>query len=110
MRSTACEAIYVGNTNMLELRGLRDGLTGEYLSGATVTATVKDAAGANVTGESWPKALSYVDDSEGVYRVSLSHQLAVVAGAGYVAVIDVDADSGRRGRWELPLIAKVRRS
>lgn len=109
-RSTAFDVAYVGNNNTLELRGLRDERTGEYLNAATVTATVQTAAGASLTGETWPKTMAYVDGSRGVYQANISHAAAFEAEARYTAIITVDAGEGRRGRWELPVLAKVRRS
>lgn len=101
---------YLGNTNTLRLDGLR--LLGEdtYADDATVTATVKDADGNAVTGQSWPVALAYVAGSDGRYEGALSHQLALEDGAEYVAEIAAEAASGAIGFWEFPFVASVRRA
>lgn len=109
-RSTAFEIAWVGNNNTLELRALRDERTGEFLDAAAVTVTIRDAAGAPITGETWPKAVVHVEGSKGVYQANISYQAAFVPEGQYTAVIDVDAGDARRGHWELPLLAKVRRS
>ena len=43
--------LYVANSNVLELQGLTNSATGVADTGATVTVTLKDRAGANVTGQ-----------------------------------------------------------
>lgn len=105
--SRSSESVYVGNDNILELRGLRDEITGVWVNNATVTITVTGAAGA-VAGESWPKDMSYVIDSDGVYRTTLGAAAQIVDGGRYEAVIDVVV-SGLHARWQTPLIGKARR-
>lgn len=107
---------YVGNTNNVELNGLKSDLEDEYLNNYQPTLTVKDSAGNEVDAatsvELWPVAMSYVAGSDGNYVAAISYELELVDGESYTAVIDVDAsdtDSGERfGHWELPFIARVR--
>lgn len=51
-----------------------------YLTDATVTVSLKDASGAAITGETWPKTLDYVAGSAGRYRAVLTDALGVSAG------------------------------
>lgn len=104
---------YVGNTNVITLTGLMSEDEATYLNAATVTVTVKDSAGAEVTGETWPVTMDYVDASDGDYRAAISYAADLTAGNSYVAVIDVDATdtSGERvGHWEFPFKAEVRKT
>lgn len=106
---------YVGNTNNVELNGLKSDLEDEYLNGFQPTLTIKDSTGneleAPTSVEPWPVTMSYVAGSEGDYIVALSYELELIDGQTYTAIINVDAsdtDSERYGHWELPFIARVR--
>lgn len=103
------QTLYVGNDMLLEVADLKDDVTGEHLNAATVTVTLKDSAGVNVTGETWPLALAYVTSSNGVYRATLKDTLSLTANARYVATVIADAGSGKRAQWELDVVARTRR-
>lgn len=103
------QTLYVGNDMLLEVSGLRDDVTGDYLNAATVTVTLKDSAGVNVTGETWPLALAYVTSSNGVYRATLKDTLSLTANARYVATVIADGGEGKRAQWELDVVARTRR-
>lgn len=74
-----------GNPPVLQAT-LRDAITGLPLNAATIAATIVDASGAPVVGETWPITLGYVALSAGIYRVQLDASLALVAGQQYTAV------------------------
>lgn len=101
--------LYVGNDTALEVGDLRDELTGEALNSASVAVTLKDAAGANVTGGTWPLAMVYVTDSDGVYRCTLGHALSLTAGQKYTAVITANAGTGLYATWNEECVARLRR-
>lgn len=103
------QTLYLGSDMLFELAGLRDQATGDYLNAATVTVTLQDSAGVNVTGETWPLAMTYVTSSNGVYRATLKDTLSLTANARYVATVIADAGSGKRGQWELDVVARTRR-
>lgn len=103
------QTLYLGSDMLFEMAGLRDQVTGDYLNAATVTVTLKDSAGVNVTGETWPLALAYVTSSNGVYRATLKDTLSLTANARYVATVIADAGSGKTARWELDVVARTRR-
>lgn len=103
---------YVANTNVLTLTGLVSEDDGAPLNSATVTVTIKDAADSSIAGESWPVTMDYVDESEGNYRALISSAAALVAGAKYKAIVDVnasDTSSERIAHWEFPFTAQVRK-
>lgn len=101
--------LYKGNDMVIELDGLKNEVTGEYVNNATVTFTLKDAAGATVTGQSFPTAMPYVTASNGLYRATLSDAAAVVVGTRYVVEINVDAGGGLNGKWELDAVCQTRK-
>lgn len=103
------QTLYYGNDMLLEVAGLRDQATGDYLNAATVTVTLEDDADVQVTGESWPLAMSYVASSNGVYRATLRDTLSLTNNARYVATVIADAGEGKRGRWDVDFVCKMRR-
>lgn len=100
--------LYMGSDTILELAGLKNELNGADLNAATVTVTLRDADGQEVGGETWPKALTYVAGSKGVYRATLPHTLALVANARYTGVVTADGGAGLRARWDIECIARLR--
>lgn len=86
---------------------LTDELTDTVITDATVTAQLEDAAGATVSGETWPITLAHV--SGGVYRGGASYAVAVEVGVEYVVEIVADK-SGNRGTWRVPVTAYQRES
>lgn len=103
------EIIYKDNPTVIELTGLADAITDDLSNTATVTITVKDAAGANVAGTAWPVTMAYIQSSEGGYRATLAKTLVLVANTVYYA--HIDATQGTlTGHWEIPLKAMARAS
>lgn len=98
--------IYILNDTVIELSALADGISGAYVNDATVSVTIKDAAGSTVTGGG-PTTLSYVTDSDGVYRGVVDKALAISERVTYFAEITA-ASSGRDGFWRIPLTAAYR--
>lgn len=101
--------VYVGNTNLIEVVGLKSAVEDGYVNDADVSVTVKDAAGTNVSGQTWPATLTYVTASDGNYRGILEDDLALVDGAQYYAHVDADGGANRIGHWEFAFIPKTRR-
>lgn len=104
------DIVYLDNDNLVEMDALTNSATGAYINNATVTLTaIRNAAGATVSGETFPKTMSYVAASNGKYQVAVDKAMVLVAGQAYTAVIDA-VSSGIDGHWELPLVALVRTS
>ena len=101
--------LYVGNDMLLEVEGLTDDAAGTWVNDASVTVTLKDAAGNEVGGDTWPKAMAYVTGTDGLYRVTLADTLGITANARYVAHVVADSGPGRRAAWEMDVLAKARR-
>ncbi len=102
------QALYKSNDNLLEIDGLKNAATDAYIDDATVTVTLVDAEGAEVTGQSWPTTMSYVASSNGKYRAVLKDALSVTNLDRYTAKITADGGSDLLGYWEFPLSAIVR--
>ena len=101
--------VLVNNDNVVELNGLRNPVTGEFLNAATVDITITDPDGVEVTGETWPLTIPYVAASNGIYRVILDKVIDFIAGVRYTAVINA-AESGLDAKWTLTYLAQVRDS
>lgn len=97
--------IYVANDNLVQLFGLKDERTNAYVSGATVTAQLRDAAGVAVGGAI---TLTYVAGSNGDYAGVVPDTTALVAGDRYTAEITADNGADQRGFWTLALYALAR--
>lgn len=106
----ACN-VYVGNTNVIELSGLKSAIEDSFVNDAEVTVTVKDEAGTNVTGQTWPLTLTSIDgtDPEGNYRGILKATIELTDGETYYAHIDANAGTDRVGHWEFAFKPKTRR-
>lgn len=87
----------VGNSNVVELRHLRNNETGEFDSTANVSVTLQTTGGVDVAGHTWPLAMTH--DKSGTYRVVLTSSLAVVAGEEYVQTIDAVGAGGLTARF-----------
>lgn len=100
---------FVANTNNLDLIGLRNAATGTYVNDADVTVTVRDKAGSEVLGETWPLTMDYVTGSQGDYRGVISHETALAAGQWYTAEITANADGASVAFWDFEFQAATRR-
>jgi hypothetical protein len=97
--------IYIDNNNLLTLTALTNCATGAVDTAATVTVTLKDRAGTNVTGQT---TMAHV--SAGTYRVTLDSDLSLTPNREYVAHINATGTGGEIGHWELELKAMARSS
>lgn len=102
------DIIYVANTNLLQLQGLKNEQDSSFQNSATVTVTIVDELGANVPNQTWPLTLPYVASSNGNYEERLPSTVTLVGGRCYTAIIDADAGGGLVGHWEIPLKVVVR--
>ena len=94
---------FAANSNVLELRGLKDSITGTFINNASVSLSdlQQDDTGETVMPLSGsPITLEYIASSDGNYRAVLDAELPLVAGKCYVAHIDADGGTDRVGHWE----------
>lgn len=81
------DILFVANSNLLRVDGLKDESSGGYINDADVEVTLKDANGVEVVGASWPIAASYITGSNGRYEAVLPHGLSLAVAALYSAEI-----------------------
>lgn len=98
--------IYVGNDTLLEVRSLTDQADGSAVESASVSVTMKDASGSNISGQVWPASLAHV--SAGTYRVVLPETLDLTAGGEYTAEITASVGGSTAAFWQIPFVARVR--
>jgi len=98
------------NDNLLQVKGLKDALTGALIDTATVTVTLKDLAGNAVAGAAWPLTLMAAGGGTGDYSVTIPDDIQVSAGDLYTAEIVADDGPGRRAVWKVPVQMLIRRS
>jgi hypothetical protein len=103
------DILWIGNSNLIRVRKLQNVQSGAYLNAATVTATIKDAAGNPLAGETWPISLSYETGTDGAYSADVSDGL--VAANGDTATLVVDCvESLIKAHYEIPLLCLTRKS
>ncbi|NOY63051.1 MAG: hypothetical protein GXP10_07865 [Gammaproteobacteria bacterium] len=101
--------LYISNDNLATLDALKNAADGTWINDATVTATLVDATGSPVTGQSWPLALPYVAGTNGRYQGILEDALGLAKKSGYTLKVIAMTGSGLKGYWEKSLRALVRR-
>ncbi len=101
------EVIFFKNDNVIELTGLKDEITQVDIDDATVTVTLKDSNGVDVTGETWPLAMAALG-SGGIYRATLTDTLGVTLLNQYVAVVNVTTIGGVVAKWSIPAQVTLR--
>ena len=85
--------LYINCDNRISTR-VRNTDTGEWVNDATVTVTLRNAAGSEVSGGNvWPATMSYKAGSDGLYQAVFQNGLSLTANAKYTATIDADGDS-----------------
>ena len=100
---------YIDNDNMIELTGLRDAANAIYLNGASVSLTLVDSATeVEISGQTWPATMSYVNASDGDYRLTLEYDLVVQHGQSLTAHVVADAGAGLRMVIRHPVLALYR--
>lgn len=101
--------LYLGNDNVLTLVGLQNDISAAYLNAATVTVTLVDSDGTEISGETWPLTMTYVATSDGNYRATLPDTLTgLTAADALTAKVSADGGAGLQGYWEVPVLAAVR--
>lgn len=106
---SANATLYVSNDTLVRVQGLRNASLSAsgYVNDATMTATVVDSTGDEVSGQSWPLTLSYVSDSDGNYEGTIQDTAEITAGSSYTIKVTANK-SGLKGYWELPATARAR--
>jgi len=98
--------VYVNNDNVIEAVVINS-KTGLPINDATVSFTVKDSDGTNLTGQTWPTTMDYVPSSDGVYRGTLKATTNLVQADKYIAVIDILTIEGPVGQKVCNLKAAI---
>ena len=101
-------ALYVGNSNVVELQALTNSVTDVVDTGATVTCTIYDSSGTEVTGQSWPAAMAH--DAAGTYRATLDDDIAIIADRAYTVHVDATGTGAEVGHWEVTITAQTRKT
>ena len=101
------EVIFFLNDNVIELTGLKDEVTGVEIDDATVSVTLLDKSGAQVTGQTWPTTMTALG-SGGIYRATLVDTLDTTLLDRYTAVVDVTTTGGEVAKWSIPAQVTLR--
>ena len=102
-----CAVYYLNNSLLIELDGLQNAADDSYVNTATVAASLKDANGDNLVGESWPVSLAYVGGSNGKYQGTVAAGLTVAKGDIIKLFVTATA-AGLAGEWTEDLQVEAR--
>ena len=91
---------------VVEVADVTDRITGTTIDDATINATLKDAAGVDVVGITWPQALDFV--SAGLYRKTIDKAATIIDGDGYTLEIVLATPAGNDAKWEIPVGGETR--
>lgn len=97
---------YEGNDTIIEVRNLKDALTGDAIDDAVLRLTLLTREGNPVVGDSWPKSFSL--GADGVYRVTVLGSLELKAGDMVQVIIEMTFPG--TARWLGKAIVKARES
>lgn len=105
MTKLANKVIFLLSDNTIQLDQLRD-IDGNYENSASVTATLFDSTGSEISGETWPINLTYVIGSNGTYRGVFRDSISIAEGDRVRATIIADAGVDKRSEWQCDFIVK----
>jgi hypothetical protein len=104
---TETNVLLTANSNLLEVNGLRNGLTNSFVNTALVIATLEDLKGNEIGGQIWPVTLAYVAGSDGCYRTTFAADLTIENEKQYKLTLVVQGD-GLDAHWDKFIQAKDR--
>jgi hypothetical protein len=99
------DVLLIGNDQSIQISGLQDGITGNYITDAAVTATLKNPDGTPVAGQSWPLTLDYVATSNGNYLGIIEDSVSLIARRPYTVEITANDGVNRVGFWSFTRFA-----
>jgi hypothetical protein len=101
--------IFIGNTNLAVMTGVKNGITGDIDDGATLTITLYESDGTTpVTGQTWPAPM--FNETGGTYVATLEEGLVLSLNHIYVAIVDGVGSAGEIMHIEQKAKAKIRGS
>jgi hypothetical protein len=98
--------LYPDNTQLVNIVGLKDKATGNFLDAATATATLIDQRG-NPDPVLNGITLSYLPGSDGDYQGTVPATFAASLGGGYKLLVTA-VQSGIQSLWTIPVIVRTR--
>jgi len=103
------QVVFNLNDHTIEVLGLKNTVSGAFQNAATVTLTMRDIAGTEVVGVTWPLTVPFVAASSGDYRETIDKALVVNVGSRYVAEVTA-AQAGLDAFWRVPIRIEHRES
>jgi hypothetical protein len=100
------KVLFIDNSNVIKIPVLTVSDSGLPDLGASVSVTVMDSAGAEVSGETWPVSMAHAGAGE--YKATLSDSLALTKNAVYTARVTATGSGGQKGRWNCKVVAQER--
>jgi hypothetical protein len=98
--------LYPMNTQVINVTGLQDQVSGNYLDAATVSATLYDRLG-NPDSVLTDITLVYLAGTQGNYQGTVPFAFNAADGGGYNLVITAD-QGGVQAQWTIPVVVRPR--
>jgi hypothetical protein len=105
--------MYIGNSNVIEIQGLKAEADGSYVNNANCGVTITDLSHVPLSGgnwPTWPQSMSYVPNSNGFYQLFLKDDWPLDASQSYLALVEADAGQKRVGYWEFKFKPQIRKA
>lgn len=102
---------YVNNDNLLTVRGLQSiaaNSLGFTNTASVVVTCVLSGTATEVTGATWPIAMTLTNSEVGEWQTTLVDSLVLTADEYYEAQVTADNGTDMKGYWVIPLQAKNR--
>jgi hypothetical protein len=97
------DILFLGNSTGIRLRNLKNKFNQQFMNSATASVTLLDENGSPIAGETWPKAMPYVSNSDGTYEIGLSSSIDIQDGQ-QVTMIVTAVQGGIVYRQETPML------
>ncbi len=98
--------VLIRNDNVIEVKNVKNSVTGAPINNATVQVTVRNARGETIEGQTWPYTVPYVALSAGLYRGILDDAMKLPPG---VVTVDIDVDGGAGNKANRVVTARAKR-
>ena len=98
--------LYPQNSQLIEIQGLQDVVSGSYLNGASVSATLLDDRG-NPDPVLNNIPMAYLTATNGNYEGIVPDTFSAALGSGYMLLITA-GQSGAQAQWSIPAKVQLR--
>ena len=102
------DVVYYKNDTLVTVTGVKNADTDTFIDNATVRIlAITEYGGSNIVG-TFPIVLTYVPQSNGIYKGNLVNSLPLVPNNRYVCKLEVLTTDNLKGYWEFTFTCRIR--